>query len=186
MTSENTDKSPEQEPEAEPEASEDVDYSGKYLRLQADMDNYRKRLDRNLAERARHRKAEVLRGFLPVLDNLTRALEAGESTEAADNPLLVGVQLIAEQFSAVLERHGVSRIPAGGSFDPRLHEVMATVERNDLEEGSIVEELAAGYMLNGEVLRASAVKVAMGPAADVGEAGDGKAGTGDSALNVEA
>ena len=180
MANENTDKVIEREPESDVEAGQEVDYQGRFVRLQADMDNYRKRLDRNLAENVRHRKAEVLRGFLPVLDNLTRALEAGESSEAAD--LLEGVKLIAEQFSTVLENHGVSRIPEGGSFDPRLHEVMATVTRDDLEEGSIVEELAAGYMLNGEVLRASGVRVATGPV----EAEEPMAGADDSSLDVKA
>jgi molecular chaperone GrpE len=180
MANENADKVIDRELEPELEASEPVDYQGKFLRLQADMDNYRKRLDRNLAENVRHRKAEMLRGFLPVLDNLTRALEAGESSEAAD--LLEGVKLIAEQFSTVLENHGVSRIPQGGRFDPRLHEVLATVARDDVEEGSIVEELAVGYMLNGEVLRASGVRVVTGPV----EAEEPMAGADDSSLDVKA
>ena len=109
-----------------------------------------------------------------------RALEAGESSEAAD--LLEGVRLIAEQFSAVLENHGVLRIPQGGRFDPHLHEVLATVARDDLEEGSVVEELAAGYMLNGEVLRASGVRVATGPV----DAEEPMAGADDSSLDVKA
>ncbi len=180
MANENIDRTLEEELEPGLEAGEAVDYQGKYLRLQADMDNYRKRLDRSLAENVRHRKAQVLRGFLPVLDNLTRALEAGETSAAAD--LLEGVRLIAEQFSTVLEGHGVSRIPQRGNFDPRLHEVMATVARDDLEEGSIVEELVAGYMLNGEVLRASAVRVATGPVVAEQQMADGD----DPSLDVKA
>lgn len=183
MASENTDIFVDGEPETEPEASEPVDFHEKYLRLQADMDNYRKRLDRNLADNVRRRKADVLREFLPVLDNLTRALEAGVSSAPAGNGLLEGVRLIADQFSTVLTSNGVSRIPPGGNFDPHLHEVMATVERDDLEEGSIVEELAAGYLLNGEVLRASAVRVATGPTV-AEESDEPEPGADDPTLDV--
>ena len=141
------------------ETDEVGDYRDKYLRLQADLDNYRKRLDRNLAETARRRKADLLVTFLPILDNLSRALGAAESSSSAEG-LMEGVKLTGKQFGGILERHGVSRIPVSEEFDPRLHEVVATSPRSDVPEGSILEVLATGYLLDGEVLRATAVRVA--------------------------
>ena len=158
MSNENTEHCSDQQPELDIDKTELIDFHEKYLRLQADMENYRKRLDRNLAKNVRQRKAELLSGFLPVLDNLTRALEAGDSSVSRDG-FLEGVKLIADQFASVLENHGVSRIPVSGSFDPRLHDVIATVQRDDLDEGSIIDELVAGYLLDGEVLRARSVRV---------------------------
>ena len=180
------------EPAAAPvdsvETADVDDYRDKYLRLQADMDNYRKRLDRNLAETARRRKADLLVTFLPILDNLTRALEAAQSAPESDG-LLEGVKLTGKQFGGVLERHGISRIPAAEEFDPRLHEVVATTPRSDVPEGSILEVLATGYLLDGEVLRATAVRVAA--AGDRGEPAvaddvDPSADAGGNPLDVQA
>jgi molecular chaperone GrpE len=180
------------EPAAAPvdsvETADVDDYRDKYLRLQADMDNYRKRLDRNLAETARRRKADLLVTFLPILDNLIRALEAAQSAPESDG-LLEGVKLTGKQFGGVLERHGISRIPAAEEFDPRLHEVVATTPRSDVPEGSILEVLATGYLLDGEVLRATAVRVAA--ADDRGEPAvaddvDPSADAGGNPLDVQA
>jgi len=170
-----------------PEAGEVDDYRDKYLRLQADLDNYRKRLDRNLAETARRRKADLLLTFLPIVDNLTRALEAAESAPSADG-LLEGVKLTGKQFAGILERHGVSRIPVGEEFDPHIHEVVATSPRDDVAEGSILEVLATGYLLDGEVLRATAVRVAAHDRGepDPAEEADPSADSGGNPLDVQA
>lgn len=163
------------------------DYRDKYLRLQADLDNYRKRLDRNQVETARRRKADLLVTFLPILDNLTRALAAAQSAPAADG-LLEGVKLTGKQFVGVLERHGIARIPDAEEFDPQLHEVVATTPRNDVPEGSILEVLATGYLLDGEVLRATAVRVAAGDRGDpaVADDVDPSADSGGNPLDVQA
>ena len=175
------------EPPAEAAAVDVLEYRDKYLRLQADLDNYRKRLDRSLSESIRRRKADLLFNFLPVVDNLTRAIDAADAAPSNDG-LLEGVRLTCEQLLGILERQGVSRIPDSDEFDPRLQEVVATTPRDDVVEGSVLEVLATGYLLDGELLRAAAVRVATSGRHDDATGGDSDSnpGSSDPPLDVQA
>jgi molecular chaperone GrpE len=125
-------------------------------RLQADFDNYRKRVRTEMQELATHSLCDVIRELLPVIDNLERAKQATGSTEA----LSAGVELVHKQFLAVLEKYGLNMIEACGlQFDPSLHHAIMQVEGTE-PENTVVEELQRGYRLKDRVLRASLVKVA--------------------------
>lgn len=125
-------------------------------RLQADFDNYRKRVRSERQEWATQSLCDLIRELLPVVDNLERAKQAEGSAEA----ILAGVDLVHKQFLAVLEKYGLSVIEACGiQFDPTLHHAIMQVEC-DAPENTVVEELQKGYRLKDRVLRASMVKVA--------------------------
>lgn len=131
------------------------------LRLQADFDNFRRRMDRDRDE-IQGRVAERLLGdLLPVFDNLERALKY-MPTDGEAKASRVGVEMTVKGFLEALDRLGVKPIVAAGEpFNPRFHEAVQQVDSAEAE-GMIVEELQRGFMWNDRVLRASMVKVSTG------------------------
>lgn len=125
-------------------------------RLQADFDNYRKRVKTEKQEWTTQAVCDIVRELLPVIDNLERALAADGTAES----LAAGVELVFKQFLSALEKHGLSAIEAcGGQFDPNCHHAIMQVECEE-PENTVVEELQKGYRLNERILRPSMVKVA--------------------------
>jgi len=141
----------------------------RYLRAMADFDNYRKRLRQEKDEAIRYGLGSLILDFLPVLDNLGRALEAAkQSPESPAGPLIAGVEITRSQFEQVLARHGVVPIVAVGTdFDPTLHEAVLRIPTDETPEGTVVAEVEKGYTMEGKVLRPSKVGVAVPP--EVGE-----------------
>jgi len=134
-------------------------------RRQADFENYRKRVERERRESQRRIVADVARKLLPVMDNLTRALDAERTVEAAESKefrhFLHGVELIAKQLSDVLESLGIQPIDAVGQpFDPHVHEAVVTEPSDEYEPDTVIEEIARGYRIGDRLLRPSMVKVA--------------------------
>jgi molecular chaperone GrpE len=135
------------------------------LRRQADFENYRKRVERERTESYNRVVAEAARKLLPVMDNLSRALDAERSVESGESEefrhFLHGVQLISKQLSEVLESFGVQPIAAVGErFDPHIHEAVVTEPSDEHEPDTVVEELARGYRIGDRLLRPAMVKVA--------------------------
>lgn len=125
-------------------------------RLQADFDNYRKRVKSEKQEWTEQAVYDLMRELLPVVDNLDRACQAGGSSET----LLEGIVLVYKQLLSVLERQGLNAIEASGmEFDPNSHHAVIQVD-SDEPENTVVEELQKGYRLHERVLRPSMVKVA--------------------------
>lgn len=142
-------------------------YQERLLRLQADFDNFRKRKQKEDQELAGNVTEKVLRKFLPVLDNLERAVDSCQS-EAEMAAILAGVEMVLRQFRSVLQEEGVSAMEAAGQpFNPELHHAVARVETEDCDEDSVVDELQKGYYYKGRVLRPALVRVAKNPAAKV-------------------
>ena len=135
----------------------------KLVRLQADMENYRKRVDRTMNEIVRSRRADVLRAMLPVIDNLDRAIESVDPETADAAGVIEGVRLTRKQMADILKGQGVEPIEAGGDFNPNYHEVVATVADSDRNDGEIVDVVRTGYLLEGLVLRPSMVRVTRNP-----------------------
>jgi molecular chaperone GrpE len=135
------------------------------LRRQADFENYRKRVERERTESYNRVVAEAARKLLPVMDNLSRALDAERSIESSESEefrhFLHGVQLISKQLSEVLESFGVQPIAAVGErFDPHIHEAVVTEPSDEHEPDTVLEELARGYRIGDRLLRPAMVKVA--------------------------
>jgi len=135
------------------------------LRRQADFENYRKRVERERTESYNRVVADAARKLLPVMDNLSRALDAERSVESSESEefrhFLHGVQLISKQLSEVLESFGVQPIAAVGErFDPHIHEAVVTEPSDEHEPDTVLEELARGYRIGDRLLRPAMVKVA--------------------------
>ena len=129
-------------------------------RLQAEFENARKRADRDKIANRDYAVGDVVEKFLPVLDHFEMALK---STGTADQ-LRSGVELIVKQMEDVLRQLNVTAIPAlGTEFDPRHHEALGSVERPDLPDQHVAEEIRRGYKLRDKLLRPALVRVASNP-----------------------
>ena len=130
------------------------------LRLTAEFDNYRKRIDRERREATERAAEGVLGDLLPILDDLERALNADTADASADS-YRRGVELIHKQILDLLTRRGVKPIETVGQpFDPNLHQSVASEAVPGVPDGEIVEEFRRGYRLGDRLLRAAMVKVA--------------------------
>lgn len=135
------------------------------LRRQADFENYRKRVERERGETHNRIVGDVAKKLLPVVDNLSRALDAERSLQTSESAefrhFLHGVELINKQLADVLESFGVAPIDAiGERFDPHLHEAVVTEPSDEHDPDTVIEELARGYRIGDRLLRPSMVKVA--------------------------
>jgi len=129
-------------------------------RLQAEFENARKRTEREKADYREYATGNVVEQFLPVLDNFELALKAKGSADQ----LRSGVELIVKQMEEALRQLGVAPIPAvGEEFDPRYHEALGSVERDDLPDHFVAEEIRRGYKLRERLLRPSMVRVVSNP-----------------------
>jgi len=144
------------------------------LRLQAEFDNYKKRMVREKTEFLKFANESLLLEFLPVLDNLERAL-ASARAEAAPSALADGIEMIVRLFLGTLEKFGVKPMDAAGKpFDPSLHQAVAQVEAPDGSENLVVDEIQKGYLLEGRVLRPAMVRVSRAAAAGADDAASGE------------
>jgi molecular chaperone GrpE len=140
--------------------AEKQDLTNTLVRLQADFDNYRKRVERE-RHQDRHRGAEALvERLLPVLDAFDRAIAAHKGD--ANDEFRKGFELIRKQLADLLAKQGLERIEAEGKeFDPHFHHAIERVETRDKPDGAVMEELQAGYSYHGKVLRPAMVRVAV-------------------------
>ena len=129
-------------------------------RMQAEFENARKRAERERADFRDYATGNVVEQFLPVLDNFELALKSTGSAEQ----LRSGVELIVKQMQEVLRQLQVNPVPAlGEEFDPRHHEALGSVEREDLPDQHVAEEIRRGYKLRERLLRPALVRVASNP-----------------------
>jgi molecular chaperone GrpE len=125
--------------------------------LQADFENLQKRLARETAETIAYASEDLIVQLLPVLDSLEKAIEAEKDAKHSK-----GLSSLHNQIYGILEKNGLKRIKAvGEKFDPYYHEALLT-EKSQKEEGIVLDELQAGYMLNNKVIRHSKVKISGG------------------------
>jgi molecular chaperone GrpE len=147
----------------EAKTREAEEHRDRYLRAAAEFDNARKRSAREREEYTRYANESLLRELLPVLDNFERALQSARSEPNAA-AVTAGVELIQRELLRVLEKFGVTSFTSVGQpFDPEKHEAIARVPARGHDEGTVVNETARGYLLNGRVLRPAMVTVASSP-----------------------
>jgi molecular chaperone GrpE len=148
-------------------ASKGDEYYDRMLRTMAELENYRKRAGREREEILKYGQEELIAELLLVMDNFQRALDAAGGKKECAN-LFQGVELIQKQLLSVLKKNGLEPIEAVGKpFDPQKHEALSQVVTDECPDGTVVSEQLRGYMLNGRLLRPSAVVVAKSP--DEGE-----------------
>jgi len=153
--------SPEEETEQQPAVSSGADeLNSKYLRLYADFENYRKRVNKDKEDLIRYGNESLLYELLPAIDNLELALK--HASVEVNSGLVQGVEVTLKELQRTLEKFGLSRIDAAGKpFDPTVHHAMSQVERDDMDEKLIAEEFRAGYRYRDKVLRPSLVAVSV-------------------------
>jgi molecular chaperone GrpE len=140
--------------EAQAQAAE---YKDGWQRAVADFSNYRKRLDRENLEIYQNTVAEIVKRYLPILDDLERAL----ATRPQDLPWAEGVELIYRKLQAILEAEGLKRIEAEGQpFDPTIHEAISQEPSSEVESGKVIAVVQNGYRLGERVVRPALVRVA--------------------------
>lgn len=152
------DESAEQDPLtaalAESEANRD-----RWMRAQAELDNYRKRVQKERAADLRYSALPLLRDLLPGLDNLHRAIEAIPSDEA-NQQLAQGLEMVTRQFEEIFARHGAEPITAlGEPFDPNLHEALQQIPTSEHPPMTVIQEVERGYRLHDRVIRPTKVIV---------------------------
>jgi molecular chaperone GrpE len=128
-----------------------------FLRERAELENFKKRMQREKAEALRFASEPLIRELIPVIDNLERAVECGDGNGKS---VVEGVQLVLSSLMQVLERYGVKRVEAlGQPFDPRHHQAFAQVESAEHEPNRVVEQHHTGYLLHDRLLRPALVTV---------------------------
>ena len=144
-----------------------ADLKDRYLRQAAEMDNLRKRTEREKADMAKYAVSEFARDILTLSDNFQRAIEAVPGEAAAEdetlNSFLEGVKMNERELQKVLERHGVTQInPKGEKFDPNKHQAVQQVEDAELPNDTVVDVYQVGYVIADRILRPAIVSVAKG------------------------
>jgi molecular chaperone GrpE len=147
-----------------------AEFKDKLLRTLAEMENLRKRTDREIAEARVYGVTGFARDVLAVADNMHRALATiDDELHAQSDPklkaMIEGVELTERELMKVLEKHGVKKFsPEGEKFDPNVHQAMYEVPTSDLPPGHVAQVIQAGYMLGDRVLRPALVGVSKGAA----------------------
>jgi molecular chaperone GrpE len=138
------------------------DNQNKFLRTRADMENYKKRIERTYADLTRTSKKDLLNKLLGVKDNLERALQYGEQGATSGESVLEGVRLTQYQLEQLLTQEGVKQIEAEGQpFDPRLEEALQSVNDPNVPDHTVVQVVRKGYTYQDEVLRPAQVIVSV-------------------------
>jgi len=156
--------------------TENSDLRDKYLRLAAEMDNLRRRTERDVKDAKSYSVAGFARDMLAVSDNLRRALDAIPADALANDDsvktLAEGVEMTERSMLAALERHGVRKLePVGEKFDPNFHQAMFEVPNPEVPNNTVVQVVQEGYVIGERMLRPAMVGVAKGgPKAPAGDA----------------
>jgi len=149
-------------PDASALAAERDDYLARWQRAAADYQNLKRRSAAEVEGAVRRSLESLLSGLLLVVDHLDLALSSPLESDDA-RALAEGVRLTRDQLLGTLRQEGVEPTPEGGAFDTRLHEAVATLERDDMQPGQVVDTLRRGYTWRGQVLRAAHVRVSRAP-----------------------
>jgi molecular chaperone GrpE len=147
------------------ESSEDriAEAEREVLRARAELENFRKRMQRDAEQQLKYANVPLVRDLLDVVDNLKRATEAAEADTANASALLDGVKLVTHQLTGILTKFGCQSIDSLGSpFDPNIHEAIAQMPSDKYADGLVAQEVAVGYMLHDRVVRPSSVIVSTG------------------------
>lgn len=152
--------SPDENKEEEPQ-KEEIDWKDKYLRLHADWENFRKRMDEQRADERARATENLIRDLIPLVDDMHHALDYAAKNEGGD--LVEGFTQISTKFWSSLEKHGLREIdPAGEPFDPIMHQAVSTVEDTSVFDETVKDVYQKGYQLGIKVIRPAMVTITTG------------------------
>lgn len=145
--------------------SEAHDLEDRMLRLAAEFENYKKRMQREREISLKYAEENLLKELLPTLDNLERAMEQGRNSDSA-SALLEGVEMTYQVLMSTLEKFGLQALDGRGEvFDPNYHEALAMESSEEIPANTIISEFQRGYLYKDRLLRAAKVVVSRGPCA---------------------
>lgn len=131
----------------------------KYLRVQAELENFKKRMKREMVESVKYSNEQLIKEILPIIDNFERAL-SHSSEEKNLKSLVEGIEMTLKELFSVLKKYGLKEISSlGKPFDPSLHEAVMVEEKAEAEPNTVLEEFQKGYILNDRLLRPAKVVV---------------------------
>ncbi len=134
----------------------------KFLRASAELENYKKRIAREMDDLRKYANQSLVKELLPVLDNLELAIKSARENENGDSHLVDGVELIRKEILKIFDKFKIEQIDAlGKAFDPRFHEAVMREESSKYSENTVTNELQKGYMMHDRLIRPSMVVVAM-------------------------
>lgn len=140
---------------------QEPDYRNLFLRVNADFQNYRKRIEKERGEWSHIVQGEILVKIIPIFDDLERALQATTQEQTTEKQVWIeGFALIAKNFKKCLSDVGIAEIPTTGLFNPEFHEALVQVESSEHQSGIIVQTFAKGYTFQGKVIKHAQVSVA--------------------------
>jgi len=138
------------------------DYLNKLKYLQADFENFQKRVNREMLDLVKYGNERLIVKLLNIIDDLERAIKSSKETDSKES-LVEGIEMVLKELKEILKKEGLEEIESvGKNFDPNLHEAVAHVQTKDYSTNIIIEEIRKGYLLNGRLIRPSMVKVALG------------------------
>ena len=139
--------------------AEAENYFDQLLRLRADFDNYRKRVEKELREVSGYGKSDIIVKLLPVVDNFEKAIGTMEAVKE-NKPIIEGIRLIYRDLLDTMGKEGLKKIESSGKpFDPNLHHAIMMKDTENGEEGMVIEEMQAGYTFEDRVIRPAMVVV---------------------------
>jgi molecular chaperone GrpE len=151
----------------EQKAKEAAEAHDRYLRTYADFENYRKRMQRDLADFKKYANEQMARELLSVVDHLALAIKHASETDETSQGLRQGVELVYKQLHDMLEKFGITPFPAQGEpFDPKKHDAAAQEITDAVPENTVVQVFQEGYMYHDKVLRHAKVSVSKKPQAE--------------------
>jgi len=151
---------PEEQPSVEELKAQVMEYKDKYMRAWAEMENLKKRQQKQYADVLKYGKENVLKDFLLVYDAIEKAISHAQETWPDDEHFIMGLRMTEKLMLETLKKHGVEPIQtANTAFDPNYHEALMQVMRHDLASGMVADEIEKGFLLNDRVLRPAKVTV---------------------------
>ena len=140
-----------------------VENKDRHLRALAEMENFRRRMEREKADLLRYASENVMRDLMPVLDSFDKAIDSiPQADQSAATNLIQGMQMVHRQLMDALAKHGLEPIKSPGApFDPNFHQAIQKVESKEVAVETVQQEFAKGYLINGRLLRAAMVSVAV-------------------------
>jgi molecular chaperone GrpE len=132
----------------------------RFLRVNAEFENYKKRMIRESSDRLKYFHLDLIKELLPSLDNLERAISHAKSENNDVDSMIEGLEMVNKMTHEVFEKYGVSRVDTNGEvFDPNFHQAVGVVESDSVPENHIVEECLGGYLLHDRIIRPAMVRV---------------------------
>ena len=154
------DAEPTEEDLLEKERTRAKNMEDRYLRVNAEFENYKKRMIRESSDRFKFFNLDLIKELLPSLDNIDRAISHAKSDNTDVESMIVGLEMVTKMTHEVFEKFGVTRIKTvGEEFDPNIHQAVGVVDSDSVPDNQVVEECLGGYMLHGRIIRPAMVRV---------------------------